>query len=80
MYTDVFKSANSIIGNRVAEYRLDKTEEGFFIESEICGSSFSEKIFLGNCGEKKAEEIAVLLAEKTVHPLHIEDILSDLVV
>ena len=79
MYTNVFRTECIITGNRIAEYRLDKTEEGFFIETEICGSSFSERVFLGNCCDEKAAEIAFLLAEKSVHPLHIEDILRDMV-
>ena len=79
MYTNVLRTECSITGNRIAEYRLDKTEEGFFIETEICGSSFSERVFLGNCGEEKAENTAKLLAEKAVHPVHIEDIICDMV-
>jgi len=79
MYTDVLKSANSIIGNRITEYRIDKNENGFFIESEIPGSSFFCRVFLGNCGEEKAEKTAAFLAEKAVHPVHTEDIICDMV-
>lgn len=79
MYTSVFKTADNIIGNRSVEYRVESTENGFFIESEIDGSRFYNKVFLGNCGMEKAEKTAKFLAEKSVHPVHIEDIICDMV-
>ena len=56
-----------------------KNENGFFIESEIPGSSFFCRVFLGNCGEEKAKKTAAFLAEKAVHPVHTEDIICDMI-
>ena len=50
----------------------------YYIESFINGKSGIEKAFLGNCGEEKAVSVARLLAEKSVRPLHIEDIITDM--
>ncbi|MBQ3236593.1 MAG: hypothetical protein IJA92_03605 [Oscillospiraceae bacterium] len=58
-------------------YRICEEKGDYYIESFICGGSFCEKAFLGRCGETKAEEFAKLLAKKAVHPVHIEDIISD---
>ena len=50
----------------------------YYIESFINGKSGTEKAFLGNCGEEKAVSVARLLAKKSVRPLHIEDIITDM--
>ena len=59
-------------------YEVFKTEDSFVIESYIGGGVFREKASVGTCGEKEAEKIAKLLAENGVHPVHIEDIISDM--
>lgn len=59
-------------------YCVFKDGNSYGIESFVCGGSFSEKILLGNCKEKKALELAEIFAKKAVHPLHTEDIISDM--
>ena len=61
-------------------YGVFKNEDSFGIESFIGGGDFYEKASLGNCGENEAIKIAKLFAEKTVHPVHIEDIISDMMI
>lgn len=60
------------------KYCVFKDGNSYGIESFVCGGSFSEKILFGNCGEKRAKNLAEIFAKKTVHPLHIEDIISDM--
>ena len=59
-------------------YAVIEEKNSFCIEAFIEGGFFSEKAFIGNCGEEKAKNIAGLLAEKGVHPVHIENIISDM--
>lgn len=59
-------------------YAVFEDSGSYYIECRISGGKYNEKIFLGSCGEEKAENIAHLLAVKKVHPLHIEDIISDM--
>ena len=59
-------------------YCITEYNGSFCLESFINGGIFFEKAFIGNCGEEKAEEIAKLFAKKGVHPVHIEDIISDM--
>ena len=58
-------------------YAVAKEGNAYYLESFINGSGKKESSFLGNCKEEKATEIAKLLAEKAVRPLHIDDIISD---
>ena len=59
-------------------YCVFKDENSYGIESFICGGNFNEKASVGICGEKEALKIAEFFAENSVHPLHIEDIISDM--
>ena len=59
-------------------YCVFKDGNSYGIESFVCGGNFSEKVLLGNCGENRAKNLAGLFAEKAVHPIHIEDIISDM--
>ena len=59
-------------------YGVFKNEDSFGIESFIGGGDFYEKASFGFCGEKEAEKIAKIFAKKGVHPVHIEDIISDM--
>ena len=61
-------------------YRLGIKEKCFFIESAIEGGCYENSVCLGSCSEKKAEEICILLSKNSVHPMHIEDIISDIIV
>lgn len=78
MYKAVFKSASGIDRNISISYTIEEIEGDYYIESLLEGGVFHEKAFLGNCGFEKAEELALLLAKNGVHPVHIEDIISDL--
>ncbi len=58
-------------------YYVMKAEDFYYIEANVAGGFFSERAAAGN-SEEKSLETARLFAEKSVHPVHIEDILSDL--
>lgn len=60
------------------KYCVYEENDSFCIESFIEGGYFSEKVSLGKCGEKTAFKIAEFFAENAVHPLHIEDIITDM--
>ena len=60
------------------KYCVFKDGNSYGIESFICGGNFYEKASVGICGEKEALKIAEFFAENSVHPLHIEDIISDM--
>lgn len=77
-YKAFFKSGQNLFKNFDVKYAVFEDKGSFFIESEICGGFFREISFLGNCSEEKATETVKLFAEKGVHPLHIEDIISDM--
>lgn len=59
-------------------YSVCEDNNGFFIESSIEGGHFCEKVFIESHNEARAEKIARLFAEKGVHPVHIEEIISDM--
>lgn len=59
-------------------YFLLEEENSYYIESFIEGSFSSEISYLGNCKGEKAEEILHLLAEKAVRPVHLDDVISDI--
>lgn len=61
-------------------YRLGIKEDCFFIESAIEGGLYEASVCLGSCFEDKAEEICILLAKNSVRPIHIEDIISDIII
>jgi len=78
MYKAVFKAANELCRNYDITYIVDEDNGTYFIEAFIEGTDIFEKAALGNCGLDKAEETAMIFAEKSVRPIHIEDIISDL--
>lgn len=78
MYKSVYKAKNEPDRNYDIIYLIKEKNGAFYIEAHIEGSSVYETAALGSCGEKKAEELAHLLAEKAVRPVHIEDIISDM--
>ena len=78
IFETVFKAKNEAGRNFDIIYYLGKEENDYYIESRIEGKSDFETVFLGNCGIKKAEKVLKLLAENSVRPLHIEDIISDI--
>ncbi len=73
MYKAVYKTKDERIN-----YWVTESENSYYIESEICGGRFHEKVCLGNCKEDGAEKAAKLFAKKAVHPVHIEDIICDM--
>jgi hypothetical protein len=77
-YLAVFKVKADPDRNFDISYFVFKDENSFGIESFAEGKNFSEKVIIGNCGEEKAKSVAKFLAENGVHPLHIEDIISDM--
>lgn len=77
-YIAFFKAKTEFGRNIDISYCIVEKENSFFIESFIEGGSFFEKACIGNCSEEKAEEIVKLFAEKGAHPVHIEDLISDM--
>ncbi len=77
-YIAVYKTKADRKRNFEIGYRVFKEENSYGIESFICGGSFYEKAVIGNCGKEKAKKLAAFFAKKGVHPIHIEDIISDL--
>ena len=77
-YIDFYRSKTYSDKNFDIIYGVFKIEDSFGIESYICGGNFYEKAVIGNCREEKAKELAMLFAKKGVHPVHIEDIISDM--
>ncbi len=77
-YKAFFKSGQNLFRSFDVKYDVFEDCGSYYIESFVPGGNFSEIVFLGNCGEEKATETAKLFAEKGVHPLHIEDIISDM--
>ncbi len=63
---------------RKISYSVIEDENCFVIETEVLGGSKKEKTLLSCCTEEKAIKTAKLFAKSEVHPLHIEDIISDL--
>ncbi len=60
------------------KYCVCEKDGSFYIESFVEGGIFSEKVLIGNSEEEKALKIAKLFAEKGVHPVHTEDIITDM--
>ncbi len=77
-YRSVFTSKADKNRNFDIKYVLCEDNGCFFIESFIEGGTFFEKAVIENQSEDKAENIARLLAQKAVHPLHIEEVISDM--
>ena len=59
-------------------YCLLEKDSTLFLECSIEGSSACVTVPLNTKSVEKAEQIAAFLAERAVHPYHIEDILSEL--
>ncbi|MBQ7873859.1 MAG: hypothetical protein IJ306_01670 [Oscillospiraceae bacterium] len=78
MYLSVYKAKHEPDRNYDIIYSVTEKSGSFYIEAHIEGSFVCETAALGSCGEKKANELAHLLAEKAVRPVHIEDIISDM--
>lgn len=78
MIKAVFKSANELDRKCSISYTVEENNGDYYITAAVEGGNSSEKAFLGRCNQEKAEELALLFASKGVHPLHIEDIISDL--
>lgn len=78
IYEAVFKAKSEPDRNFDIIYYLGKEENDYYIESGIAGKTDFETVFLGNCKIEKAEKIIKILAEKSVRPLHIENIISDM--
>lgn len=78
IYEAVFKAKEENDRNFDIIYYLGKEENDYYIESRIEGKTDFETFFLGNCKTERAEKAIKTLAEKSVRPLHIEDIISDM--
>ena len=78
MYIAGFRSKEE--KERVAEihYWVCRDAFGLSVECGVEGTSVKVSVPLKTKDPHKAEEIAAFLAEKSVHPYHLEDILSDL--
>ena len=59
-------------------YCIEKDDGSYFIEAYINGGKSYSPVFIGSCDYSKAKKLVQYLAKKSVHPLHIEDIISDL--
>ena len=59
-------------------YCIEKDKGSYFIESYINGGKIYSPVFIGSCGYATAKRLAQFLAKNSVHPLHIEDIISDM--
>ena len=77
-YKAFFKAKAEQDRNFDIKYCVCEENGSYYIESFVEGGSFSEKVFIGKCKEKAAEEIAVFFAKKGVHPVHTEDIITDM--
>lgn len=77
-YIAFYKAKDDPKRNFCISYAVCEDNNSFIIKSFVEDGSFSEKAFIGNCGKEKAKEIAKLFAEKGVHPIHIENIISDM--
>lgn len=78
IYEAVFKAKSETDRNFDIVYYLGKEGSDYCIESRIEGKTDFETVFLGNCGIEKSEKAIKILAENSVRPLHIEDIISDM--
>ncbi len=72
MIIAVYKSKGGNIS-----YSVTKEDGDFIIEAEILGGNRIQKSAICGCCEEKAVDTAKLLAKNEVHPIHIEDIISD---
>ena len=78
IYEAVLKAKSEPDRNFDIIYYLGKEENDYYIESRIEGKTDFERFFLGKCNPEKAEETLKILAENSVRPLHIENIISDM--
>ena len=77
-YVAVYKAKADSNRNFDISYSIFKEGNSYGIESFVCGGRFHEKVCIGNFKENKVKQLALFFAEKGVHPLHIEDIISDM--
>ena len=77
-YVAFYSSKAETDRNFDISYCVFKDEISYGIESSVCGGNFSKKAYLGICGETEALKIAEIFAKNSVHPLHIENIISDM--
>ena len=77
-YTGSYRSKADTDRNFKIFYGIIQEGNSYCIEAFVEGGLFYEKTFIGNCGIEKAKSIAKLLAKNGVHPVHIEDIISDM--
>ena len=77
-YVAVYKAKADSNRNFDISYSIFKEGNYYGIESFVCGGRFCEKTFIGNSYEEKVKQLAAFFAEKGVHPVHIEDIISDI--
>ncbi len=59
-------------------YSILEKDSILFLECRVEGGKASVTVPLKTKSTEKAEQIAAFLAERSVHPYHIEDILSEL--
>ncbi len=78
MIKAVYKSTKELDRNFSIAYTVIEENGDYYLEAETEGGSFSEKACIGSCGDEKAERLAMLFAKEGVHPLHIEEIISDM--
>ena len=77
-YVAFYKAKADSDRNFDINYTVFKEESSYGIESFVCGGRFHGKVCIGNCKENEAKQLALFFAKKGVHPLHIEDIISDI--
>ncbi len=77
-YKSFFNAKDGPNRNFDIKYVICEENDSYHIEAFVEGGRFFEKAFIGNCGEEKATELVKLFAKKDVHPVHIEDIISDM--
>ena len=77
-YIEFFKAKTDFDRSFDVCYSVFKEDNSYGIESFVCGGRFYEKVCVGNHEENEVKNLALLFAEKGVHPLHIEDIISDM--
>ena len=78
MFTEVFEAKEEPERNYDIIYRIDRIDEKYYIESEICGGKDLTKAYIGDLCERKAVRTAELLARNSVRPVHIKDIIEDI--
>lgn len=78
VYRAIYSAKEENDRNYEITYCIINDTDSYYIESYINGKGKVELSFLGSCSEEKAESLVHLLAENSVRPVHIDDIISDL--